>query len=74
MFFSTSGIKIASSRRKATGRTKAIVRIGRDRIASRPDGGAGTSGGGWEGRSMSGNMGDPGGGRKDGFAAARNAR
>ena len=39
----------------------------RDRIASGPGGGAGTSGGGWDGRSMSGRMEVWGGGRKDGF-------
>jgi hypothetical protein len=32
----------------------------RDRIASGPGGGAGTSGGGWEGRSISGNIGGSG--------------
>ena len=39
----------------------------RDRIASGPGGGAGTSGGGWEGKSISGRMEERGGGRKDGF-------
>ena len=39
----------------------------RDRIAPSPGGGAGTLGGGWGGRSMSGRMEDRGGGRKDGF-------
>jgi hypothetical protein len=38
-----------------------------DRIASGPGGGAGASGGGWGGRSMSGRMEDRGGGRKDGI-------
>ena len=41
--------------------------IRRDRIASGPGGGAGTSGGGWGGRSMSDKMADRGGSRKDGL-------
>lgn len=39
----------------------------RDRIASGPGGGAGTSGGGWGGRSIPGRMEDRGGRRKDGM-------